>query len=42
MVCFIEGGCYNEYVELCEYGSTIRRNIIYGASHMYTAEETIK
>lgn len=42
LVCFADGACYNEYAELAEYAKQINKNIIYGGSKIYTAEEQLE
>lgn len=39
LICFIDGGCYNEYAELSEYSKTSNKNIYYGGKQLFNADE---
>ena len=39
MICFSEGACYNEYAEVCDYGKSTNKTIIYGGNKIYNADE---
>lgn len=39
LVCFSEGACYNEYAEVCDYGKSTNKTIIYGGNRIYNSDE---